>query len=263
MEKLANVQKNVLPSLWRVLLNMMPDHEQVLLHILLPLDNEDLVIQRVNILARCRDTWARPGLMDALERHIDGLGSAAVQYARGAAQTAALHSAIKDSGAEGALAQDVLDRLWAPPGLEQLQPRENPVVRWTVLLRMLADQTEVVGHPEDLDGVTARADVVLARLLSHGLDLERGGSMQVNGQDVPYQSALDAACQVLEDTKAGKTAVALLINHGADVDRVLALDIGATARETIENHPRLVARRLNAVAKETGPARRKRAMRHI
>lgn len=263
IEGLSSLSESMLPGVWGTLLKMAPHQERALLHILVPLDDREPAMRRANVLARCHDTWSTPGLMETLEDHMSALGVSAVRQTRDATETAALHSTLKESSANSTLAQDMLDRLWSPSERGHHATAGSTLVTWTVLLRMMADQPEGVAALEDLEGVTHRAEGVLTRLLGHGFDLEMGGTMDLNGQDVSYESALHAACLILENTLAGKTAVGLLINHGANVDRVLALDIGAASRQTIESHPKLVARRLETVAQGAAPAIRKRAKRHI
>lgn len=185
---------------------------------------------------------------------------------------------ILDRAAE--IDQDTLDEVLyflAPQAVYRLLEQDSPVIRktlswllethrldlWTQggagqaqagydLVQLAVEQLHVLAitgiEEEELRQCGNR---VIEVLLAGGCSLERGTVMDVGSTAVACGSALHVAC-VQEDNEptSGAIAVELLINHGADIDRVVThrnAPRGA-GLQALQRHPKMRARTLSRMA---------------
>lgn len=181
--------------------------------------------------------------------------------------------------AEG-IDQDTLDEVLytlAPQSLYRYLEQDSPVIRkvlehlldvhgldcWTQgiagaaqagydLVQLMVEQLHVMAESgADGDELRHNGQRVLEALLAGGCSLERPTVMDVGGTPVACASALHVAC-IQEDHEPTHDAIAveLLVNHGADVDRVLThrnAPRGA-GLEALLRHPKMRARALSRIA---------------
>ena len=127
------------------------------------------------------------------------------------------------------------------------------LLKWVIQLRLFADQSNGVPRQTEAGKSTIleNAHHLFLYLLSQGADPEASISFE-QGR---YETALHAACSILEDTQGGTTAVSLLISEGADYQKVLDLGVGESAREAILAHPRVRSAQLHQIIEQTTAAR--------
>lgn len=135
-----------------------------------------------------------------------------------------------------------------------VQPVANRgLLKWVVQLRLfdeyLKDVPPQVGAGRS--SIVENAHHLLCHLLSQGADLETSISFE-QGR---YETALHAACSILDDSDGGTTAVSLLITEGADYRKVLDLGVGERSREAILAHPRVQSAQLHQIVEQTTAAR--------
>lgn len=145
---------------------------------------------------------------------------------------------------------DLFFQYQTPP----VQPVANRgLLKWVIQLRLFADQSKDVPRQvgEGKSTIVENAHHLFRYLLSQGADPEASILFE-NGR---YETALHAACSILDDTEGGTTAVSLLITEGADYHKVLDLGVGERSREAILAHPRVRSAQLHQIIEQTTAAR--------
>ena len=247
-EKLATLPPLTVAAFWEVG-GLLGNHIPQVLRILAPIGTGH-ALDRAKNIAQLASTWKTPGLLDMVMEHVEPLGEDAQKQVRWAAMGKAISAHIKGHEQYGDIPTRLESLLSGGDVMNKHTFHEPPFLVWLMIMRMEADQARGLDQPEGLAGITRRGGELLNVLINQGLDLEAGGVINMNYKDTPYYSALHAACLVLDGSWGGKAAVDLLINHGADEERVLGAT-GELAREVIEAHPKRVAGRLGVMAGST------------
>ena len=247
-EKLATLPPLTVAAFWEVG-GLLGNHIPQVLRIMAPIGTGH-ALDRAKNIAQLASTWKTPGLLDMVMEHVEPLGEDAQKQVRWAAMGKAISAHIKGHEQYGDIPTRLESLLSGGDVMNKHTFHEPPFLVWLMIMRMEADQARGLDQPEGLAGITRRGGELLNVLINQGLDLEAGGVINMNYKDTPYYSALHAACLVLDGSWGGKAAVDLLINHGADEERVLGAT-GELAREVIEAHPKRVAGRLGVMAGST------------